>query len=197
MVDRHHPGKAPTALLQLLSDGAVLTVDDVEAKLDLTRRQISDAAACLLRRGYMHWLGPGKYQLNDAGHDAAANGEVITSGPLGSRKRVKEVRNTLRERAWRSMRLRRRFTVPDLVSDAATEDDGQPADNIQRFLRSLRDAGYVVELPRRAEGAAVTSNGFKRWMLAKDTGPRAPVYRPRSNRLHDFNTGEDVPCTPR
>lgn len=41
MVDRHHPGKAPTALLQMLADGGCLTTEEVEARIDLTRRQIS------------------------------------------------------------------------------------------------------------------------------------------------------------
>ena len=41
MVDRHHPGKAPTALLQMLADGSCLTTEEVEARIDLTRRQIS------------------------------------------------------------------------------------------------------------------------------------------------------------
>lgn len=196
MVDRYHPGKAPTALLQLLADGAILTVPEVEARVDLTRRQISNAAACLHRRGYLHWLGAGRYQLNEAGMAAAAAGEVITSGPLGPRSKARDVRNTLRERAWRSMRIRRRFTVSDLVCDAALDSDRKPANNIQRYLGALRAAGYVVELPRRADGLALTSNGFKRWMLAKDTGPRAPVILSKRPAIHDFNTGEDVSCTP-
>lgn len=197
MVDRHHPGRAPTALLERLANGSCLTIAQLEGEFDLTRRQISDAAACLSRRDYLMRMGAGCYQLTEAGLAAAANGEVITSGPTGRRNRPREVRNTLRERAWRSMRMRGRFTIPDIVSDAASEGDGRPGDNIQRYLRSLRDAGYVVELPRRAEGAAMTSNGFKRWMLVRNTGPRAPVFRAQVNAVHDFNTGEDVPCSTR
>lgn len=194
MVDRHHPGKAPTALLQLLRDGSTLTVDDVLAQLDLTRQQVSSAAMCLSRRGYLHWLGAGRYQLNEQGIAAAIAGEVIKSGPRGTRNPVKGVRNTLRERAWRSMRLRRRFTALDLVADAATEADAHPEYNIYRYLRLLKSAGYVVELPNRTAGAAPNSRGCKRWILAIDTGPRAPALRSRMASIHDFNTGEDVPC---
>jgi len=194
MVDRHHPGKAPTALLNILADGSCRTIDQLEVDLDLTRRQVSDAASCLLRRDYLDRMAAGCYQLSEAGIAAAAAGEVIKSGPRGPHSGIREFRNTLRERAWRSMRLRGRFTIPDLVADAATEDDSDPVGNIGRYLRALRGAGYVIELPRRAEGSAMTSNGFKRWILSRDTGPKAPSVRSKVNAIHDFNTGEDVPC---
>ena len=93
------------------------------------------------------------------------------------------------------MRLRRRFVLADLVSDAATADDRNPEDNLLRYLRALRRAGYIAELPNRAAGTAPTSNGFKRWMLAKDTGPRAPIILSKVAAIRDQNTGEDVPCS--
>lgn len=194
MVDRHHPGQAPTALLATLSDGSCRTIVQLEADLDLNRRQVSDAASCLLRRDYLMRMALGCYQLTEAGLSAAENGEVITSGPRGARNAPLVVRNTLRERAWCSMRLRRCFTVPDLVSDAATEADGRPEDNIHRYLRGLRRAGFIKALPRRAAGTAMTSNGFKRWLLTRDTGPRAPIILSKVDAVHDPNTGEDVAC---
>lgn len=195
MVDRRHPGKAPTALLHILSDGSCRTIQDLEIVLDLTRRQVSDAASKLLRRDYLMRMGTGCYQLTEAGIVAATAGEVITSGPRGPRDTPRILRNTLRERAWRSMRIRRRFTIPDLVADAATDADKRPDDNLQRYLRALSVAGYVRALPRRAEGTALTSNGFKRWMLVNDTGPLAPVILSKKPAIRDRNTGEDVPCS--
>lgn len=195
MVDRHHPGKAPTALLQMLRGGDCLTIDAVEARIDLTRRQISDAAACLSRRGYMLWLGPGLYQLNEAGLAAAEVGEVIRSGPRGARKKIRDVKGTLRERAWRSMRVRRRFTLSDLIMDAATGEDKSPKDNLGRYLRSLAAAGYVAVLAQRAPGAALTSPGHHVWALLKDTGPLAPILLSKVAAIHDRNTREDVACS--
>lgn len=194
MVDRHHPGKAPTALLQLLAPDRCLTTAEVAEELDLTRRQISDAAACLFRRDYLMWMGAGRYKLSEAGAAAAQAGEVITSGPKGPGGKTKEHRNTLRQRAWRSMRMRRRFTVPDLVVDAATPGDGKPEENIQRYVRGLKAAGYVRDLPRRAEATAPTSNGHKRWILVRDTGPRAPVALSKVKGFRDHNLEEDVLC---
>lgn len=195
MVDRHHPGKAPTALLHRLASRDCMTIGELVAELDLTKRQVSDAAAGLLRRGYLQRMGIGCYQLTDAGMAAAAAGEVVTSGRTGPRDKVPEVRNTLRQRAWRAMRIRRQFTVPDLVMDAATSADGNASDNLQRYLRLLRSAGYIAPHPRRAPGAALTSNGFKRWILIRNTGPRAPAALSKIRAVHDFNTGEDFPCT--
>ncbi|MDF2141220.1 hypothetical protein [Paenirhodobacter sp. CAU 1674] len=194
MVDRHHPGQAPTAVLNALAAGACRTIEDLGRALDLTARQVSDAASCLIRRDYLERMAAGCYQLTPAGIEAAARGEIIKSGPKAPSGRVREQPNTLRERAWRSMRMRRRFTVLDLVADAATASDGNPTDNLQRYLRALRRAGFVVEFARRAEASAPTSNGYKRWMLSRDTGPRAPVVLSKVRAVHDFNTGEDVPC---
>jgi len=197
MVDRHHPGKAPTAVLQELADGSCKTIDALEAALDLTRRQVSDAAACLLRRDYLMRSGAGCYQLTEAGVAAAASGEVIRSGPRGPSGAIPVHRDTLRERAWRAMRVARHFTLDDIVADAARADEAGARENTRKYIGRLAEAGFVRELPRRQSGTALTSNGFKRFILSRNTGPKAPVYRAALKAIHDFNTGEDVPCAPR
>lgn len=197
MVSRHHPGKAPTALLQRLSGGLCLTIGELAVDLDLTSRQVSDAASVLLRRGYLDRMSVGCFQLTKAGLAAASEGEVITSGPKGPIGKSRCARNTLRQRAWTAMKVRRAFTVPDLIADAATPDDGNPADNLQRYLRSLVATGYLVPSRRRVAGTAPTSNGHKLFHLSRYTGPRAPVVLSKTAGVHDFNTGEDVLCAPR
>ncbi|PZO64579.1 MAG: hypothetical protein DI498_10850 [Paracoccus denitrificans] len=194
MVDRHHPGKAPTALLDLLKDGSCWTVEDLVATLDLTRRQIVDAASKLFERGYLLRMGLGCYQLTDAGLKAASEGEVITSGPRRPHGKLRIVRNTIRDRAWRSMRTRQRFTLAELIADARTATDKAPEDSIGRYLRALRSAGFVAAAPHRLQGSSATSNGFKLWCLKRNTGPKTPVVRSAVSAIHDPNTGEDVPC---
>lgn len=197
MVDRHHPGKAPTALLQKLAGGLCLTIDQLAEDLDLTKRQVSDAAAKLLRRNYLERMAIGCYQLTTEGLAAAAAGEVIRSGPRGPREKVREVRDTFRQRAWSSMRMQRLFTIPDIVLEAARPSDADPATNLGRYLIALTGAGYVKISPHRASGTSPTSNGYKRYLLQRDTGPRAPVVLSKRPAIHDFNTGEDVSCAPR
>ncbi len=197
MVDRHHPGKAPTALLQKLSGGLCLTIDQLAEDLDLTNRQVSSAAALLLRRNYLERMAVGCYQLTPEGLVAAAAGEVIRSGPRGPRDRVQEFKDTFRQRAWSSMRMQRLFTIPDILLEAARPTDADPSTNLNRYLLALTRAGYVISSPHRAPGTSPTSNGYKRYLLQRDTGPRAPVVLQKRPGLHDFNIGEDVPCTPR
>lgn len=194
MVDRHHPGKAPTALMAALADGACQTIDELVGQLDLTNRQVSDAAACLLRRDYLMRMGTGCYRLTEAGVAAHAAGEVIRSGPRGPRGTPRKVGDSLRTRAWRSMRIRQWFTIPDLIMDAARPDDRGPSNNLCRYLRALRRAGYVSVAARRAAGTAITSNGFKQFVLVRNTGPQAPLLLSKIDAIHDPNLGKDVPC---
>lgn len=196
MMTRANAGMLPTTILAHLADGACRTIDELEQALGLTRRQVSDGAAKLAYRKYLCRMERGCYQLTDLGLKAAGDGEVIKSGPIGpdTVKVRTKVSNTFRDRAWRSMRLRRQFTIADVVADAGTEGDADPENNVARYLRALRMAGYVKEMRERAPGTRLTSNGFKRFALVRDTGPVAPVYRPKSHSLHDYNLQEEVSC---
>lgn len=196
MVDRHHPGKAPTALLQRLSTGVCLTVEQLAEDLDLTKRQISDAAARLLRRDYLERMAVGCYQLTPLGLKAAAAGEVIRSGPRGPRNQVRDVQDTLQQRAWTAMCNQYAFTVPDLVLHAAKPEEDKADKTIGRYLRVLEKAGYVEASPHRIAGASLTSNGFKMYRIAKKTGPRAPAVLSKVSGIHDFNLKRDVLCNP-
>jgi len=74
------------------------------------------------------------------------------------------------------MRLQKRFTVQSITTVAKIISDGNVSHNLQVFIRRLVTAGYVVELPAREKGTALTSNGFKVFRLIKDTGHLAPVW---------------------
>lgn len=189
-MDTRTLGAAATALLNILQTGPASRADLVTC-MELTPRQVTNAAANLLRRGYLTLCDGVVYQLTEAGLAAAEAGEVIKGGPKGQ---VKLIKGTIRQRAWCAMRIRRSFTIGELVADAAEPDEGQPRDNIGRFLSRLAQAGYVREQPRRAPGTAIGSNGFKRYSLVRNTGPKAPVFRSELGVIFDPNLGEDVPC---
>lgn len=195
-MERSVAGSNSTRLLQALAHGQSRDIDELVRALGLSRRQVSDAAAILVRRDLVERLIPGCYRLTDTGRAAAAGNARITSGPTGPTGAIPRRRDTFRERAWRSMRVRRAFTVDDIVSDAG-RGEADIRNNAQSYLRQLRLAGYVGERPNRQPGTAPSSPGFKRFMLVRDTGPQAPAYRSALNALHDFNTGEDVPCAPK
>lgn len=191
MVETAKPGRAATALLQALADGP-LSRADIRDRLGLDWRQTTNATRSLIRHGFVELLDGGRCRLTEAGASAVETGTVISGGPKGV---VKIVRDTFRERAWRAMRVRKAFTIGDIVADASSDaDEGQPRDNAARYISRLKQAGYVRELPRRLPGVSVGSNGFKRFMLVRNTGPRAPIWRESQCAIHDPNTGEDVPC---
>lgn len=195
-VGRAENGELPTTLLRCLADGACRTIDELDETLALDRRQISDAAFRLINRGYAERVERGCYRLTADGIAAAERGEALTGGPSGpdTVQVRKPWRDTSRQRAWAAMRMSGAFTVGEIAMAALRDADPAAEDNLRRYVLQLKRAGYLVELPVRQSGTKLTSNGFKRFRLIRDTGFEAPVYRTKTKALHDYNTGEDVPC---
>lgn len=95
------------------------------------------------------------------------------------------------------MKMSGAFTVSDIILVAAQPSDKQPESNLQRYLRSLYQAGYLTILPVKARSTRPYSNGFRRFRLIRDTGPLAPVWSQKKAILLDFNltsNGEVVAC---
>lgn len=181
------PGEIPTTVLTALGSGACLTIDELDRQLPLNRRQISDGAASLILRGLAERIEAGCYRLNAEGLAAAARGETISSGPSGRHTgRRRPPADTLRQRAWTAMRMAGSFTVGDIVMAAARKETDADS-SLHRYLRRLKLAGYVAELPVRQRGTHPTSNGFKRFRLLKDTGPIAPMWSDAYGMMIDRN----------
>lgn len=195
MVDHREAGEIPTMILHHLANGSCCTIDELANSLSLTRRQVSDGACRLIFRDHAERIEKGCYQLTSGGLAAAEAGEVIKAGPWrpDTAKVRKPVKDTFRERLWTAMRMSATFTIGDVVI-AAARGDKNPENNASLYVRYLKAAGYIVELPVRQRGTRMTSNGFKRYRLLRDSGPVAPAYRPKLGVVHDFNTGEDVKC---
>lgn len=196
MDTRLEPGEIPTTILHCLADGACRTIDELNELLGLNRRQISDGAAKLVLRDYLERVETGCYQLTSVGIAAARAGETISSGPWrpDTARTRKPVRDTFRRRLWNAMRMGGVFTVADLVMAAARVGDANPENNTARYIGHLVRAGYVEKLRTRKRGLKLTSNGFNRYRLVKNTGPIAPAFSPKRMALHDYNTREDVQC---
>ncbi len=171
---------------------ACLTIGELAEQLGLSTEQVSQASSLLIRRGLLERVVRGCFQLTAEGRAAAAAGVEIGSGPanLCERKIPERGRPSLQQRAWNVMRLRRRFTVPELVMCAAKDGDAGPDDTVQRYLRALARAGFAKVVDRRPDGrrAAVC----KVYTLVKDTGHFAPSVVRRGSAVFDHNTGEEV-----
>lgn len=172
-------------------------IADIAAALDLTHVQVGKATGELIARGYLERVERGCFQLTSEGAQAVRDGVRICSGSNGPVTGIrKPVRGTLRQRAWKAMQIQRVFTIPDLAMIVSRDNPAAAYNSLQAYLRQLVAAGYVMRSLRKAPGTAITSNGFNRFSLVRDTGPRAPVYSKKRGAFHDFNTGEDVPCSP-
>jgi hypothetical protein len=73
----------------------------------------------------------------------------------------------LRNKIWRSMRILRRFTIPDLCRTA-----GAKRTNVRKFVKRLEVHGYVAQLGGYVSGRAGVFRGLR---LVKDVGPVYPM----------------------
>lgn len=92
----------------------------------------------------------------------------------------------LLERAWWVMRRRKEFILPVLLSAVATGGERDAESCLRRYLRALVLAGIL-----RADTTRLRTR-FHRYILARDLGREAPVYRIKSKTVFDPNSGEVI-----
>lgn len=104
------------------------------------------------------------------------------------------VQGTIRQKAWRAMQVKGKFTVSDLVRNVVTaaDQDKNPRNNISHYVKRLARAGILAELKRRAASTSLTGSWGKRWILIRDLGREAPVAR-HNGSIYDPNTGISIP----
>lgn len=172
-----------------MADGKAHTLGRLAESLGRSGDQVSDAAGLLANRDFLIVVSRGEYRLTKEGKAAAAAPDSIAFGSATGRKRA----GGFRSRCWRAMRVRRQFTMSDILMDGA-DGEADPYGNLHRYLRALRLAGYVRELPTRRADTKPFSGGLKRFRLEQDTGPKAPVFSKVRKCLFDPNIGKDVSC---
>jgi len=171
--------------------GSCKTVALISDETGIEKNKVSDICCRLMVRKLVRRERIGCYNLTSDGKQARDAGKTIIKGPAGPRTgRVSNSsKRTTRDMIWRVICAREKVSVPQiqtLVNEAK-------AHNIRAYLSALAQAGYLQELKSRERGTALTSNGFKVYLLlpGKNTGPRAPVLKDR-NTLYDRNTDETV-----
>ena len=175
--------------------------DAIVAHTKLTGRQVAAACTKLVEHGYMERenyindaVKPGCYKLTALGRAALDEGARFTSGPKGPTGKPKAFPNSLRDRAWRVLRIRRKASATELASlllDAGTNSDAvkRAQNNLNKYLRQLELAGYLAQMRREAPQSP-TSNGAKRFFLVRDTGPLPPIPQPTQEAVFDQNEGK-------
>ena len=127
----------------------------------------------------------GVHQITDKGRQFLAEGRTLTSGPCGGNAATRRG-PTLRQRAWRYMRMQDGFGLSDLLRTLCDGGEACAKENLLGYIRALETAGYLLRLPRRGEASEL------RWRLKRDrdTGPEAPAWNKKTRTLRDHNTGE-------
>lgn len=171
-------------ILRLLEDGPKFR-KELALGLGLNRDCVRDTCARMERRGLLVSVD-GLCQITEAGRQALAGGVDIVSGPAKGGC-VERYKGSLRAKAWRGFRIRRKADVEDLLPlvlgmDATKEAEAKARYNLECYLRALTLAGFLHELPRRG--------GPARWLLLRDTGPCAPAWNKAQRTVTDTNTGE-------
>ena len=179
-------------LLQAIEPGVCLTIDELADVTALARRQITNAAMKLITRGFVERVEIGCFQLTAAGRTARDSKVELTCGPNAPRTGVRRQKPNLRSRVWRAMATVDKFTVRELVAVAQTGEESNAVTNIAGYFRILAKVGYLRQLPVREKGTALTSNGFKRYLRLRHTGPQAPRANARDKTVFDPNTGETL-----
>lgn len=168
------------------------TARDVELATGMTAKQVENALAKLRKHDLIKQTQPGCLRLTAAGKAAAEGGQKFRSGPRGRQPGSRGRSEGLRARAWRAMRVRRKFSVADLIMLSAQGGEGErdPESNLLKYIRALTRAGILVELKHREAPTSLTSNGGKRWWLmeTRDPGPLAPTVRWKRNQVYDPNS---------
>lgn len=175
-------------VLARLECDTCMTSEALATACDLPRRPVVRSVARLIERGFAERREMGCYSLTRAGEAFRATGKTITcgpNGPIGPRTDPYDQRFTQRARLWSAMRILKKFTLGEILILASEAR----ASSARRYVRALADAGYLREMPRRERGTALTSPGFKRWHLVRDTGPVAPVWRTTRGDVYDINLG--------
>lgn len=157
----------------------------------LTPLQVEQACYKLRKHGLLERSDKGCHTITEAGRAAIAQAVDIKlrSGPK-QWTAPKVNKNSLRIKVWRAIRIRGKFSIPELTMLVAEGGEKNIVSNIGKYLRALEKAGYIVKLPKREKGTSLTSNGHIRyWLLPeRDSGPQAPVWRVKKETVYDPNT---------
>ena len=161
-----------------------------EALERVSGRSLENALLKLRRRGWVA-LEECRYRITSAGRAFLDSGKRVTSGPRGPETGRRRYTGTLRERVWRAIRIRRKFSALEIIPLVVKGAEKDAESNVGKYLRALTRSGFLAALPSRERGTAPTSNGFKRYLLVRDSGPQAPLWRMGRSTVYDPNTEEE------
>lgn len=172
------------SILNVLKGGPKLT-RQIAGALDMTPVNLRCCLRTLVARGLITSC-EGCHQITEKGAKTLAEGREVTSGPTVD-KAVTRRETTLRDKAWRAMRIREVFSLDELMMLICDGEEKDATGNLGGYIRALANAGYLVPMRRRAAG-----RNHARWRLTRkgNTGLEAPAWNKARGMVTDANTGE-------
>lgn len=170
-----------------------LSIEALMAATKLDRSDVVRFVGRLITKGWCERQNAGCYRLSAVGRKAHAGGATIVGhdqGPMSGPPAPRT--DTLFARAWAAMRTQEKFTVPDLVTLAGRKGGEADARKLRAYLKRLEANGYVRRMPTRTGVAPGAGRGNVRWLLVNDSGPLAPIWSPKHEKLFDPNAGTSV-----
>ena len=172
-------------------DAAGLRFDQIAAFVTAGGNGLIDCLGRLRRRKLIE-LDARRYRLTAAGRAFLAAGKSFTSGAKGPHTGKRVIENTLRQRFWHAIYIRRpKFSAPEILERAVKGTEHDAEGNLRKYLRVLTRAGYLSELPTREREPA--GAGHKRYLLVRYSGPRAPCWLPSHGIVFDPNDEQEYP----
>lgn len=116
---------------------------------------------------------------------------VVTMTPSPAPRRVNppgQYAKGMRAKAWWLMRQKRKFTLNCLLETLADGSERDAKSNLLQYIRRLERAGVLERSAQRLRGdSRTTSHGRVIWILVRDVGRMAPVWRTVQQVLWDPN----------
>lgn len=172
-------------------------LESLASTLASDKRSVVKAVQVLKRRGLVQvhgafdsafgGLARGSYALTPAGTEWARAGLAVSPGQ-GARPRQRT--SGLRERAWWHFRAHRIATLKEILTTHAEGGERAAPINLYKYLMALQRAGVLRRSPQRV--ATRQSRGQVQWSLARDLGPKAPVWRQLARVVYDPNSGQTL-----
>lgn len=157
-----------------------IRIGEISGATGLDTRQVTRAVRILIRRGLAIRSWAGVFKLTPEGLEALNKGAEIQPGQPGPR--ILDLPETsVRTRVWRALRITRKGSIRELLILASRGEEIDPEDT-RKYLNALTHAGFLTRMSHRGE------RGQTRYLLIRDSGPRAPQWDKRKRRVFDPNT---------
>jgi hypothetical protein len=169
------------------------------------RKQVTKAIGRLIGRGLVRTVQPQvtTFPASHGGYDATKEGrmfvqegrrvsEHVLDYPAVTKPKegAKAKGEAFREALWKAFRFSKKATLHELIEVAGDQGVIKVETLAGAWMKALIRAGVAVELKVRAHGFAPTSNGFKRYALARDLGAKAPSIA--HHFIIDNNSGQQI-----